>query len=47
MRTGTIGLGNVAAAILSYTTHHSIGWMIVHALFSWLYVIYWALGGGQ
>jgi hypothetical protein len=28
---------------LSYTTNHSILWAIIHGIFSWLYVIYFAL----
>lgn len=51
----TIKLGGIVAAILSWTTWHSIGWAIVHMLCGWLYVIYWAftnviywaLSGGQ
>src|ERR1700720_676422 len=28
---------------ISYTTNHSILWAIIHGIFSWLYVIYFAL----
>lgn len=38
-----LGIGHIIAAILSWTTNHSIGWCILHTLFSWFYVIYWAL----
>lgn len=38
---GGIGIGAVIAAILSWTTHHSLGWCIFHALCGWFYVIYW------
>lgn len=37
---GGIGLGSVVAAILSYTKWHSIGWMIIHGICGWFYVIY-------
>lgn len=40
---GGITLGTVAAGIISWTTYHSIGWAIVHAMCSWFYVTYWAL----
>jgi hypothetical protein len=38
-----IGIGVVLAVILSWTTHHSILWAILHSMCSWLYVIYWAI----
>jgi hypothetical protein len=28
---------------ISYTTNHSILWAIVHGIFSWIYVVYFAL----
>ena len=28
---------------MPFTTNHSILWAIVHGIFSWLYVIYFAL----
>ena len=40
-----IGLGTIVACIASWTTNHSIGWLIVHGFFGWLYVIYWFLTG--
>ena len=33
-----MGAGSVYAAIISYTDYHSIPWMLVDSLFSWLYV---------
>ncbi len=36
-------VGTILACILSWTTWHSIGWMIIHGFFGWLYVIYWLL----
>lgn len=38
-----IGLGSILAFIVSYYTWHSIGWGIVHAIFGWLYLFYFAL----
>lgn len=37
-----VSIGTIAAAIVSWTTNHSIGWAIFHGLCSWFYVIYWA-----
>ena len=38
--------GTALAIAISYTTNHSILWAIVHGIFSWLYVIYFALFWG-
>lgn len=38
-----IGIGAVAAALLSWTTWHSIPWAILHAFCGVFYVIYWML----
>ena len=38
-----ISFGSALAIAISWTTHHSILWAIVHGFFSWLYVIYYAL----
>ena len=38
-----IGLGSILAFILSYCTWHSIGWGVLHALFGWVYIIYFAI----
>ena len=43
---GGIGLGTIAAAVLSWTTWHSVGWAIIHAIFGWLYVIYYLIAYG-
>ena len=42
-----IGFWNVAALMASYFTFGFSGWTIVHGMFGWFYVIYWAFGGGQ
>ena len=31
------------AIAISYTTNHSIMWAIIHGIFSWVYVIYFAV----
>lgn len=41
-RTG-IGLGSALAVTISWSLHKSIVWAIIHGIFSWLYVIYYAL----
>jgi hypothetical protein len=39
----SIGIGGLIAGLVSWSTHHSIGWLIVHVVLGWLYVIYWIL----
>lgn len=38
-----ISFGSALAMILSYSLNKSILWAIVHGLFSWAYVIYFAI----
>ena len=38
-----IGFGTALAIAISWSTNHSILWAIIHGLFSWLYVIYYAV----
>lgn len=40
--TGISG-GTALAMILSYSKWHSILWAILHGIFSWFYVIYYAI----
>ena len=40
-----ITFGSALAIAISWSIHHSIFWAIIHGLFSWLYVIYYALFG--
>ena len=40
---GGIGVGSVLAMILSWDRSKSILWAILHAVLSWLYVVYFAL----
>lgn len=38
-----IGVGVVMAMIISWSLNHSVLWMLIHAFFSWFYVIYYLL----
>lgn len=38
-----IGFGAALAMVISYTVNKSILWAILHGLFGWLYVIYFAV----
>lgn len=35
-----ITFGSALAMVISYVTWQSVGWAIIHGLFSWAYVIY-------
>jgi len=35
--------GSALAMAISYNTNHSILWAIIHGIFSWIYVVYFAL----
>ena len=39
----SLTLGTVLAVVISYTHWHHIGWAILHGIFSWAYVIYYAI----
>jgi hypothetical protein len=38
-----VGFGSALAMVISYTTHKSVLWAIIHGIFSWFYVIYFLL----
>jgi len=38
-----IGMGGALAIVLSYSINHSILWCILHGVFSWIYVVYFAV----
>jgi len=38
-----VSFGSALAIAISYTNNHSILWAIIHGIFSWLYVVYFAL----
>ena len=40
---GGISLGSALAVAISWSLHQSILWAIIHGVFSWFYVIYYAL----
>ena len=42
-----VGLGSVLAVVLSWDRNRSIILAIIHALFSWIYVIWFALTRGS
>lgn len=44
VKTG-LTFGSALAMVISYTTWKSIGWAIIHGLFSWAYVIYFIIRG--
>jgi hypothetical protein len=33
-------LGSVLAAVLSWDLNHAVGWLLIHSILSWFYVIY-------
>lgn len=35
--------GSALAIVISWSVNHSILWAIIHGLFSWFYVLYFAL----
>lgn len=39
----TLGLGNVIAVVISWSLNQSIGWSLIHGVFGWFYVLYYAL----
>jgi len=41
---GLWGVGSMIAITLSWSVNHSILWMMVHGIFGWFYVIYYAFG---
>jgi hypothetical protein len=38
-----VGFGSALAITISWSVHKSILWAIIQGIFSWLYVIYYAL----
>ena len=40
---GFWGFGSMLAITLSWSVNHSILWMTLHGILSWLYVIYYAI----
>jgi hypothetical protein len=46
---GCFGFGAALAMVISWSLWNSVGWAILHGIFSWFYVIYYYFeyGGGQ
>jgi hypothetical protein len=40
---GFWGFGSMLAIAISWSVNHSILWMILHGILSWLYVIYYSI----
>ena len=38
-----VGVGTLLAFVLSWFEHHSLVWAVVHAVYSWFYLAYYAL----
>lgn len=38
-----VGMGSALAMVISWSIHKSLVWAIVHGIFGWFYVIYYAL----
>jgi hypothetical protein len=38
-----VGFGTAMAIAISWSQYQSIFWAVIHGVFSWLYVIYFAL----
>ena len=38
-----VSFGSALAIVISWSAHNSILWAIVHGIFSWFYVIYFAV----
>ena len=49
VRVGNSGLtlGSAIAVAVSWSANKSILWAILHGIFGWFYVIYYAFGGGR
>lgn len=44
---GGISFGTSLAMVISWSVNHSLWWAILHGVFGWCYVIYYALGYGR
>lgn len=42
VKTG-VGFGSTLAIAISFTTHKSVLWAILHGLLGWIYVLYYVL----
>jgi len=44
---GGASFGSMIAITISWSVNKSIAWTILHGIFSWFYVFYYALGYGH
>ena len=42
-----IGIGSAIAVVASWSRNKSVLWAILHAIFGWIYVIYFVITGGS
>ena len=38
-----VGMGSALAIAISWSIHKSLFWAIIHGIFGWFYVVYYAL----
>jgi len=38
-----VSFGSALAIVISFTTHQSVLWAIIHGILSWFYVIYFVI----
>jgi hypothetical protein len=38
-----VGMGSALAIAISWSVHKSLVWAIIHGIFGWVYVVYYAL----
>jgi hypothetical protein len=41
--TAGVSFGSALAMAISFNVNHSVGWAILHGIFSWFYVLYYLL----
>jgi hypothetical protein len=44
---GAATFGGTIAIVISWSINKSILWCILHGIFGWFYVLYYALGNGR
>jgi len=42
-----LGFGSALAICISWSLNKSVLWAILHGVGGWLYVVYYAMGGGR
>ena len=41
-----IGVGSLIAVFVSYNAWHHLGWLILHGILGWIYIIYYLIKYG-